>query len=244
MVDLVQIIKNEPMTNSFIVADGMKINHKAVMQLVIKYKAMLATHGVLTFEKSKPQGKKGGRPTDFAWLNESQTVFLITLMRNSDIVVNFKNELTKEFFQQRKLIAHLLTQRQNADWLEKREHGKLSRREETDTIKEFVEYCKKQGSQHEEKYYMLLSTMENKALFIMEQKYPNLRNCLSGQQLSIIASADIAVARALKHGMDQKMHYKDIYKLAKMRIESFAEIVGKTIVPMRLEQPKNLSLPL
>lgn len=32
-------------------------------------------------------------------------------------------------------------------------------------------------------------------------------------------------------GMDQKLHYKEIYQLAKKRIESFAEIHGKTLIP-------------
>ena len=57
-------------------------------------------------------------------------------MRNSETVLDFKDKLTKEFIKQRKLIAHLLTQRQNAAWIEQREQGKLNRREETDVIKE------------------------------------------------------------------------------------------------------------
>lgn len=234
MGNLVQIIAGEPLTNSLILSKGMKINHKAVMQLVTKYRTMLEGHGVLTFQKSKPQGKKGGRPFDIIWLNESQTVFLITLMRNSEIVVNFKNELTKEFFKQRRLLASLLSQRQNSEWLQKREQGVLSRREETDTIKAFVEYSKKQGASKPEYYYANLSKMENKALFIVEQEFKNLRDCLSGQQLSIVATADIAVAKALQAGMDDGQHYTNIYQLAKERMEAFAEIVGKSLVPMTL----------
>lgn len=48
----------------------------------------------------------------------------------------------------------------------------------------------------------------------------------------IVGAADIAVAKALQAGMDQELHYKEIYQLAKKRMEDFAEIVGKTIVPM------------
>ena len=77
--------------------------------------------------------------------------------------------------------------------------------------------------------------MENKALFIITEKFPNLRNILNGMQLSIVASADIAVAKALKEGMEQELYYKEIYKLAKSRLEKFAEIVGKTLVPVQME---------
>jgi len=42
------------------------------------------------------------------------------------------------------------------------------------------------------------------------------------------SAADHIVARALKHGMNDKLHYKDIYKLAKEREEMFAELRGKS----------------
>jgi hypothetical protein len=73
--------------------------------------------------------------------------------------------------------------------------------------------------------------MENKALFLLEQKYTNLRDVLNIHQLSTVKSADMIVMKALNDGMEQKRHYADIYKLAKLRIESFAEIIGKTLVP-------------
>lgn len=246
-MNMVKIVNNEPMTTTIIIADGMKLKHRAIMVLVDKYKDRLETHGFLTFEMRKTLDNGQGRPTRFAWLNESQTVFLITLMRNSDIVVKFKDELTKEFFRQRKLISTLLTQRQNASWMEQRNQGKLVRVAETDTIKEFTRYCKMQGSEHADMYYANISKMENRSLFLLEQKFPNVRDVLSGYQLSIIASADIVVSKALKYGMGKSMHYTEIYKMAKARVEQFAELVGKTNVPMiskEIEAPKENLLPL
>lgn len=233
MSDLVKFEGNELVTSTQIIAKGMKLSHHATMVLVDKYRERLETRGVVAFEMRKPlSNTKGGRPVRIAWLNESQFLFLATLMRNSETVLDFKDKLTKEFIRQRKIIAQLLTQRTNAAWLEERAKGILSRKAETDVIQKFVEYCKSQGSSHADMYYANISKMENKALFILEQEFPNLRNALSGQQLQIVASADIAVARALKYGMDQRMAYKEIYQLAKDRILQFAEIVGKTTVPM------------
>lgn len=219
----------------------MNLEHRAIMALVDKYENKMIEFGTFAFEMRKSKG----RPVRIAWLNEGQTVFLISLMRNSKLVVNFKSELTKEFFRQRKMIAYLLTQRQNVAWLEQREQGKLSRKEETDTIKAFVEYCKSQGSTSAERYYSNISKMENKALFFLEQNFTNLRNVLSGQQLQIIASADIAVAKALKYGMEEEMPYKEIYQMAKERIIKFADIVGKTPLPQNsielTEQARSLT---
>ena len=229
LMNLVQIMGSEPTTTTLIIAEGMNLDHRAVMALVDKNTKDMEELGSFAFEMRKSKG----RPLRFAYLNECQTTYLITLMRNSQIVKKFKKELTKEFFKQRKLIAHLLTQRQNASWIEQRKQGLVARREETDVIKEFVEYATKQGSTQAHRYYGNLSKMENAALFFLEQKFPNIRDVLSGYQLSIIASADIVVSRALSHGMRYNMYYKDIYKLAKQRVEGFSELVGKTQVPLQ-----------
>ena len=39
--------------------------------------------------------------------------------------------------------------------------------------------------------------------------------------------ADRIVAKALREGMDRKLYYKDIFQMAKARVESFADLVGK-----------------
>lgn len=230
---LVRILNNEPVTSTVIVAEGMGIKHRAIMELLDKYGEELNEFGLFTVETGKvDKSDKMGRPIRFAWINEGQTVFLISLMRNSKAVVKFKATLTKEFFKQRKVIASLLSQLTNPEWIEIRESGKLSRRAETDTIKEFVTYAKAQGSTYPDNYYGSLTKMENQALFIVEHEFPNLRNALSGQQLTFMSAADAAVSKALKEGMERGMYYKDIYKFAKERMLTFSEIVGKTIVPI------------
>jgi len=70
-----------------------------------------------------------------------------------------------------------------------------------------VEYAKTQGSQSAEKYYLAISKMENKSLFLVEQKYPNLRDILGIAELGLIAVADTIVAKALAEGIEKAMHY-------------------------------------
>ena len=107
--------------------------------------------------------------------------------------------------------------------------GKVYRRKETDTIKAFIELAKQQGASDGINHlYSTLTSMENKALFILEQKYPNVRDVLNTGQLMQVCVADQIVEKTYAEAVDANMHYKDAYKLAKQRIEEYAAIVGKS----------------
>lgn len=228
MADMIKIIDGVPMVSTLDMWKDLNVEHSAIIQMAKKYEKEFQEIRTFLFLKSK---STGGRPAEFCYLDEEQATFLITLMKNSPVVVTFKHRLTREFFRMRNILSDLASQRQNAQWLETRAAGKPVRRIETDTVKKFVAYAVAQGSSNAEKYYANISTMQNKALFFIEQKYNNLRDCLNVHQLGIIGCADTIVAKALEDGMSQGLHYKDIYKLAKARIEMFAEVHGKTLVP-------------
>lgn len=53
---------------------------------------------------------------------------------------------------------------------------------------------------------------------------------LDRMQLVHLTVADNLVSKALEEGMEQGMFYKDIYKLAKERVETFAGFIGRTSV--------------
>lgn len=227
-MDLVVLEKNKPVTTSLIIAKGVKTEHHSVITLIRKHTKSLQEFGTVEFQIRK----SGGRPLEFAILNEEQTTFLITCMRNTEIVIEFKIKLVKEFYKMKKTLIAIIERQTDEDWKRNRSIGKITRQEETDTIKEFVEYAKLQGSTKAEMYYQNISKMENKGLFLIEEKFKNIREVLTGQQLQVLCSADQIVVNALKDGMKNKMNYKEIYTLAKERIEVFASIIPKSIVPM------------
>lgn len=95
----------EPMTTSLAIAEGVAMAHASVIKLVRRYVEDIGTFGEIGFEiRLNPQGK----PTELAWLNEQQATFLLTLMRNSPIVIEFKKALVRAFFALREqvLAAH------------------------------------------------------------------------------------------------------------------------------------------
>ena len=226
MTNLVKIQNDTPITTTEIVADGVWKTHKSVIELCRNYESELKEFGTLAFETRK----SGGRPTEFFILNEAQVYFLMTLMRNNEVVVQFKKQLIKEFMKMKKALMQLQIEKNSASYIATRESGKAIRKEVTDTIQDFVIYATTQGSKNAVRYYSNISTMENKALFIIEQKFPNLREMLNHHQLSTLKTADTVIMEALEYGMSVDMHYKDIYLLAKERVETLATLIKPTMV--------------
>jgi phage regulator Rha-like protein len=227
MNDLVKLENGVPLVSTLEMFKPLQVEHEAILKMIRKYESMFQEIRTFGFESQK----SGGRPTAFCRLDEEQATFLITLMRNSDTVVPFKLKLTREFYRMKKELIRISSQSQNAQWLETRKAGKETRCIATDTIKDFVEYATRQGSVNAVRYYANISKMENKALFLLDQKYKNLRDALDLHQLSTIQSADKIVMKALYDGMSRNMHYKDIYKYAKSQVESFSDLIGKTFIP-------------
>ena len=236
MSELVKIENEEPVTTTLIIAEETENSHASVFRMVKKYVSDLEDYGVVRFKIEKPLvGSKGGRPLEYAYLNEQQTTLLFSYMKNTEIIRGFKKRLVSEFYKMRKILIDMYSRQSNEEWQQLRKNGKLTRRSETDTINVFLDYAIEQGSENykiKERAYSNFTKMENKALFIIQEKFPNVRQVLTGQQLQIISAADQIVEKALKEGMEKGMHYKEIYQMAKERVETFATLIPKTIVPM------------
>jgi len=225
---LVTVQHREAQTTSLIVAEVFKKRHDHVIRDVRKLIADLPK-GLPMF----------GETTYINTQNKLQSMYtmnrdgfsLLAMGFNGKKALEFKLQYIEAFNHMEKELTRLASQSQNAEWLEQRKVGKVTRRVATDTIEKFVQYATDQGSTNAIKYYASLTTMENKALFLLEQKYTNIRDILDLHQLSTIKSADMIVVKALKDGMDRDLDYHDIYKLAKVRVESFAEVIGKTLIP-------------
>lgn len=127
-----------------------------------------------------------------------------------------------------------LYKRASPHWQQLRERGKAVRLEATDAIQELVEYAKSQGSTNAEKYYMLITNMEYKALFYIASVSPkpaNIRDMLNELQLSNLATAEGIISRVIRKYIAAMLHYKEIYKLCKEEIEKFVGLIGVTTIP-------------
>ncbi|RVD78191.1 Rha family transcriptional regulator [Pseudomonas koreensis] len=120
------IIKDgDAVTTTLAIAEGTLSDHASVIKLVRTYQADLEEFGLLDFKSEST----GGRPTEYAFLNEPQSTLLLTYMRNTDIVRAFKKMLVREFWemvQQRNQRAPSLP----ADYIGALEHLLASKRSE------------------------------------------------------------------------------------------------------------------
>lgn len=164
---LVNIKYNDCYTNSLVIAKGTGNQHESVVRLIKKYEEKFKALGKVRFE-IRPL--KSGQKQKIHLLNEQQATFLIALLNNSDIVVNFKLNLVKEFYK----MKALLLEQQTPEYREERLKGKKVRFNFVEAVKIFVEYAKSQGSTHAESYYMLFTKAINKKLNISNRALCNL----------------------------------------------------------------------
>lgn len=216
MYELVKTKGDEIFTTSKIIAEGTNNKHHSITAIIQKYEKNIEEFGILRFSDLKSKNPKGGRPERIYRLNEQQATFLMTLLRNdgvNGIVVKFKKRLVEEFFRMREFIR----QKQSGEWQQTRIASKENRLKETDVIKLLVEYAKEQGSTHSDMLYMSYTKLAK-----------TVANCKRDEMtitdLNNITLIENIILQTIRLDMAMGMHYKDIYKDCKDRIEKFKEI--------------------
>lgn len=152
MTDLVFLEPNKidavPFTTSKVIAEMTGMNHRRVKDAIRKYQADIEGFGLLGAYETE---STGGRPEEIFKLNEEQATFLMTLLKNTPVVVAFKKELVRQFYAMRRE----LVQRQV-----KRAKLAPSRRDMTDAIRDCVP-----DSPHKSMWYKHYTDLAYRAAF-------------------------------------------------------------------------------
>lgn len=211
MYELVEVRKDDIFTNSKVVAEGTNNQHESVVAIIRKYESDILDFGKIDFSDLK-SGKRG-QPERMYYLNEEQATFVITLLRNSKVVVKFKKELVRQFYAMRRF----LIEKQSKLWNDTRLASKENRLKETDVIKLLVEYAKEQGSTHSDQLYRVYTKLANSIV-------GGKRDDMTASELNTLTLVESIIKQTIEIDMSIGMHYKDIYKDCKARIEQFGEI--------------------
>ena len=100
--------KKEPYTTSAIIAECAGIQHHAIQEHIRKQIGRLEQFGKVSF-KMRPL-QSGQQAKDYI-LNEQQATLLITFLKNTEQVANFKTNLVKAFFEMRDELSKFRMQR-------------------------------------------------------------------------------------------------------------------------------------
>jgi len=103
MQDLLQLIDNEPRVSHRIVAQNTANNQKHINELIRKYESDFGEFGMVPFKTEAVSEEKlklnpDAKAIKTYYLNEPQATFLMTLLRNKPVVVEFKKKLVKAFY--------------------------------------------------------------------------------------------------------------------------------------------------
>lgn len=195
-------------------AEKLDVRHRQIMVLIRKYESYFQEHGRVVFQKHTLQTDGGPQEQSYALLNEDQAYFLLTLSRNNVDTLPAKSALVKAF---RKARSHIV--KNDTARIE----GKKARLEETNAIKELVQYATDQGSQSAKMYYVNITKMTNQILGIDAGQ----RDKLPPSTLDRIRLAETMIDVTLRDGMRAGLHYKQIYALAKEKVLMLVPLLPK-----------------
>ena len=217
MDNLVEVKNGKIFANSLRIAEYFGKRHDNVIASIENLPADDFT--LLNFKVSEYVDESG----------KSNKMYLLTRDSFSLIVMGFTGEKAYEwklkYIKAFNIMEQKLLNKQNQEWVTSRKQGKLARKEETDTIHDFIEYTRDQGSSYAQWYYKNFTDSTYKALSLLEQRKPKTRDTLNMLELNQLLVAESIVTKVIQRGMDEELGYKDIFKEAKAALEKFAESV-------------------
>lgn len=117
-----------------------------------------------------------------------------------------------------------IRERQTTEWLQTRKQGKLTRRNETDSIQKLIPYAVEQGSKNSHMFYTNYSKLVNKTAGIESGQ----REFASHKDLMVVAMIEDMICKTIDEEIQKGTYYKEIYKKCKAKAEQFAMLTYLT----------------
>lgn len=213
MEELVKITKEQVVCSSLEVAERFGKRHSHVIEKIEKIIADDSTeNSVKCFKKSSYKDVTGKKNVMYL-MNRDGFTFLAMGFTGKK-ATEWKWKYIEAFNKMEKM----LMERNTEMWIEERKQGKITRKAETDVIKQLVEYAKEQGSTHSNMLYMTYTKLANKMAGISDRDFATLK------QLNELSFIENIILNQIRVCMEQEMNYKDIYKECKKQIETFRTV--------------------
>ena len=219
-MELVEIENGMVFTTSNKIAEEFGIMHKHILEKIESFTAEISTVKFNEMYREFEYTNSRNRKYRSYKINRDGYMFLVMNIANKKA-----NDKKLKFIEAFNLMEKTILNNINQEWVTTREQGKLIRRIETDTIKEFTEYAKSQGSKSAQFYYKHYTSATYKALQLLENKKPKTRETLDLLELHQLLLAEDIVTKTIKKEMENKEHYKVIFEKCKIALENFANSV-------------------
>lgn len=119
-------------------------------------------------------------------------------------------------------MKEFIMERNSPIWQDTRELTKAVRKQETDAIREYVEYATAQGSTHAVRYYTSISRLANKTAGITDRDLAHV------EQLSGLMLVERIIAEEIRAGIAAGKPYKQIYTDLQARLSSINALLSPT----------------
>lgn len=221
-MELVEVKHGGVYCDTGLIAKKFGMQHAKVTQAMETLIPKLDDFTVTGFHPSFKKEEREYRGTKYTAYLLNRDCFIILGMRfDTKTARKWQGQFIAEFNSMEQRILTAGTNATDLEWLGVRAQGKIARLEETDVIKEFVAYAVSQGSTKAQFYYGHITNATYKALGLMVQSKPKLRETMSLYELSEVVLAERLAKKALKKYMDMGRNYKDIYESVKNDLLAF-----------------------
>lgn len=208
--------KGEARADSRVLAEQLGNQHESTMKILKAYPADFKAFGILRFEIGKlPAGSKGGRPEEYALLNEDQSYLLLTYSRNNIKVRALKVNLIKAFREARDRAS--VTEGQYLPLY----HAMH------DEVAALAQRAKALGSDAPERVFHMNA---NKALNTVMGIASGKRGSLTIEQSLLLTTLQAIYRRQLHNALESGADHRDAGRKAKDAVLSYMASAGELLL--------------
>ena len=223
-MDLVKHDKIGSYCESDIVARKFGLQHADVVRTIEKLDSELGDLSLVGNKGKLTEFDGHYRGTDYKAYRMDRRFFSLLAMRfKGKKALEWQVKFNDAFYAMEEALLKATKNKSDIEWHSARLMGKSERIEETDAIKLFVEYAKNQGSKNAGHYYSNITNCSYRALELMAQKHPRLRDTMAGYELAELMLAERMISVKLIEYMDAERNYKDIYQCIKEDLGQFSK---------------------
>lgn len=216
MEDLVLIKNNKAVCTSLQIAEKFERKHKNVIKSIENLLEMDSAQKLAQwFSKSKYKDSSGKENPIYYMNRDGFTVLVMGF--NGKKALEWKIKYINAF----NAMEEMLKERNTQLWIDTRQNNKENRLKETDVIKQLADYAKEQGSTHSDKLYVVYTKLAKSVT-------GGKRDNVSVSELNNLTLVESIILQTIQIDMSMQMHYKEIYKDCKNRIEQFMNIAYLT----------------